>query len=119
MSGAHGSTVSRLFVPGDSRMHRLSPEAKLVAVVAVVVVIAMTPTRNGGVRSLCIRGMGHYCDHQNWLVDLPEAFISGYPVRHVCSDCAVYWGRRVGTCLASRYRSTDCGQRGTSLRKRD
>lgn len=45
MSGAHGSTVSRLFVPGDSRIHRLSPEAKLVAVVAVVVVIAMTPRR--------------------------------------------------------------------------
>ena len=45
MSGVHGSTVSRLFVPRDSRVHRLSPEAKLVAVVAVVVVIAMTPRR--------------------------------------------------------------------------
>ncbi|MED5328146.1 MAG: energy-coupling factor transporter transmembrane component T, partial [Actinomycetota bacterium] len=32
-------------MPGDSRMHRLSPEAKLVAVVAFVVVIAMTPRR--------------------------------------------------------------------------
>ncbi|MEK9883669.1 MAG: cobalt ECF transporter T component CbiQ [Acidimicrobiaceae bacterium] len=32
-------------MPRDSRIHRLSPEAKLVAVVAVVVVIAMTPRR--------------------------------------------------------------------------
>ncbi|MGC6398868.1 MAG: cobalt ECF transporter T component CbiQ [Ilumatobacteraceae bacterium] len=32
-------------MPRDSRIHRLSPEAKLVAVVAVVVVIAITPRR--------------------------------------------------------------------------
>ncbi|MGB1502156.1 MAG: cobalt ECF transporter T component CbiQ [Ilumatobacteraceae bacterium] len=32
-------------MPGDSRIHRLSPEAKLVAVVAIVVVIALTPRR--------------------------------------------------------------------------
>lgn len=43
MSGAHGSTVSRIFIPGDSRIHRLSPETKLVAVVAAVIVMAVTP----------------------------------------------------------------------------
>ena len=29
--------------------------------------------------------MGYYCDNQNWLVDLLEAFISDNSVRHVCS----------------------------------
>jgi cobalt/nickel transport system permease protein len=43
MSGAHGSTVSRIFIPGDSQIHRLSPETKLVAVVAAVIVMAVTP----------------------------------------------------------------------------
>ena len=43
MSGAHGSTVSRIFIPGDSRIHRLPSETKLVAVVAAVVVMAVTP----------------------------------------------------------------------------
>lgn len=43
MSGAHGSTVTRLYVAGDSRIHRISPEVKLVAVFAVVVVGAVTP----------------------------------------------------------------------------
>ncbi|MGA0962475.1 MAG: cobalt ECF transporter T component CbiQ [Ilumatobacteraceae bacterium] len=43
MSGAHGSTVTRLYVAGNSRIHRISPEVKLVAVFAVVVVGAVTP----------------------------------------------------------------------------
>lgn len=43
MSGAHGSTVSRIFITGDSRIHRLPSETKLVAVVAAVVVMAVTP----------------------------------------------------------------------------
>lgn len=43
MSGAHGSTVSRIFITGDSRIHRLPSETKLVAVVASVIVMAVTP----------------------------------------------------------------------------
>lgn len=43
MSGAHGSTVLSIFIPGDSRIHRLPPQTKLVAVVMAVVVMAVTP----------------------------------------------------------------------------
>lgn len=35
-----------LYVPGTSPVHRLAPEAKLVAVVAFVVVVALTPRRS-------------------------------------------------------------------------
>jgi cobalt/nickel transport system permease protein len=35
--------TARLYVPGDSSLHRLAPEAKLVGVVAFVIAVAVTP----------------------------------------------------------------------------
>lgn len=45
MSGAHshGSTVGSLVVGGDSPVHRLAPEAKVVALVVLVFTVAVTP----------------------------------------------------------------------------
>ncbi len=43
MSGAHGSTVLSIFIPGESRIHRLPPQTKLIAVVVAVVIMAVTP----------------------------------------------------------------------------
>ncbi len=40
MSAGH---TARLYVPGDSVLHRLAPEAKLVAVFAFVIAVAVTP----------------------------------------------------------------------------
>ncbi|MEM8904217.1 MAG: cobalt ECF transporter T component CbiQ [Actinomycetota bacterium] len=40
MSAGH---TARLYVPGDSPLHRLAPEAKLVAVIAFVIAVAVTP----------------------------------------------------------------------------
>lgn len=40
MSAGH---TARLYVPGDSVLHRLAPEAKLVGVVAFVIAVAVTP----------------------------------------------------------------------------
>ena len=63
--------------------------------------------------------MGHYCDNQNWLVDLLEAFISDNSVRHVCSDCAVYWGGESVRAAGVSLSVDGLWATGTSLRKRD
>jgi cobalt/nickel transport system permease protein len=41
--GHHAAAVHRLFVPGDSAVHRSAPEAKLVALVVFVSAVALTP----------------------------------------------------------------------------
>lgn len=45
MSGshAHGSSVDSLYVDGTSAIHRLAPEAKVLALVGFVVAVAVTP----------------------------------------------------------------------------
>lgn len=47
MAGGHQHAPSHahLHVPGDSRLHRMSPSAKLVGLVAFVVVVALAPRR--------------------------------------------------------------------------
>ena len=52
MSGTHRATVRGLYLSGGSPIDRLAPEAKLVGLVAFVVVLALTPRRAVGVFAL-------------------------------------------------------------------
>lgn len=48
MGGSHGADLHHLYVPGNTRVHRLAPEAKLAGLVAFVGAVALTPRQAVG-----------------------------------------------------------------------